>query len=194
MNIAERIILVVMLALASILSVGPAALAVEPLPGTCGLQDDLTSTFAFAGPGLAHERSTNKIDMAACQAMDFDTVYVFGCGLDHYAFHTEYGALNLSLTQAGFRSHYRGDTTLLDVVSNPGGGDVDDSGVQTYDPYFVQAVTAYLNSLYVDDYTYTVQEVLDGYHEGVITEGGFAWNNHGAVGRNVVSNCPDTQS
>lgn len=121
--------------------------------------------------------------------MDFTTVYVYGCSPDQYILDGNRGAFQLSLRMAGFQTHYKGSTTLLEVITHAGSGTLDANGVQTYDAFLVQAVTAYLNSLYVSKYVYNTQEVLDGYHDGTVSEATFKWNNNGAFGRDTVAFC-----
>ena len=181
MNASKRLILL-LVALISMLAPITAGSARDPLPGTCGLPSSDSSTFAFAAPSQVTDVPVFDFSMMACQEGTLGITYVFGCGLDYYSANPGHGALNLSLAQAGFRTPGATSTTLLDVLSQ--------AGDQTQDTYLLQAVTAYLNSLYVDGYAYDAQTVLDGYHDGVISEGSFAWHNHGAASQFVVPSCP----
>ena len=182
MKSLRRILLITLMTLGSVLGTSSTGFSADPLPGTCGLPIFDNSTFAFAAPGRFTDVPLFDRSLASCQAGTMDMTYVHGCGADYYAANTEHGALNLSLAQSGFHSHGGATTTLLDVI-NP-------SNNQAQDPYLQQAVTAYLNSLYVDGYAYSVQEVLDGYHTHSISQGDFAWNNQGASNQMVIHNCP----
>lgn len=182
MKTSRRNLLVVLLILTTILVPIAAVRAAEPLPGTCGLPSADSLILAFAGPAVATDVPVFDFDMKSCQEGTLGMSYVFGCGSDYYSTNPGHGALNLSLAQAGFHTPNGSTTTLLDVISHAGG--------QTYDPYLEQAVTAYLNSLYVEGYAYDAQAVLDGYHGGAISEGSFAWHNHGATSQFVIPSCP----
>lgn len=182
MKSARHIALAILLALGTVVAASSTGFSADPLPGTCGLPGADTATYAFASPGRTTDVPVFTSDLISCQAGTMDMTYVHGCGADYYASNPDHGALNLSLSQSGFRTPGRTSTTLLDVISQQGDG--------SQDTYLQQAVTAYLNGLYVDGYAYNPQEVLDGYHSTSISEGNFTWNNHGASTQTVIHNCP----
>ena len=61
---------------------------------------------------------------------------------------------------------------IYDVISNPGNGKVK-RGVQTYDSFIRQQVTAYLNVLFVPGFPLTIDEIFS------TDEGTLAYYNHG---------------
>lgn len=106
-------------------------------------------------------------------------LYYYGCSQGYFK-NNGYGA-ETTLAEIGLGgSGYGGSYTLLEVLSNPGSGKVQ-RGVQTFDGYIRQQVTAWLNiQLYGGEYPFTWQEVLDG----TASMADLEYYNHG--GENVL--------
>lgn len=103
-----------------------------------------------------------------------------GCSQGYFK-NNGYGA-ETTLAAAGLTTPYNGDTTLLEVLSNPGSGKVQ-RGVQTYDGYTRQQVTAYLNKLqFGADYPLSLADI----QAGKISMADLEYYNHG--GEDVL--CP----
>lgn len=139
-----------------------------------------------AGPDAALYWSGNEVDQTFlidtdCEQPEITTV--LGCSQGYYI-NNGYGT-DLTLAGVGIVTKYAGSTTLYDVLSNPGNGKMQ-RGVQTYDGYTRQQVTAYLNSLYVTGFELDSAVILAGGYDQATLE----YYNHGATGENIVGVCP----
>ena len=111
-----------------------------------------------------------------CEPVTTDAV---GCSQGYFK-NNGYGS-DITLGDLGIAGIYDPDTTLLQVISNPGNGKIQ-KGVQTYDGYIRQQVTAYLNSMYVTGFPLDRGTILAGGY----TQGELEYANHG--GADVI--CP----